>query len=75
MAPTLPASGFEIIVGTDRQGSGALHPYFQGDIHEVLVFDRILSGGELNAWGANLQFKYGVEGRMHLLIQLARPTP
>ena len=58
----LPPSGFEIIVGTDRQGSGALHPGFQGDIHEVLVFDRILSGGELNAWGANLQFKYGVEG-------------
>ena len=26
------------------------------------MFDRILSGGELNAWGANLQFKYGVEG-------------
>ncbi|MDE0821754.1 MAG: DUF5011 domain-containing protein, partial [Opitutales bacterium] len=59
---TLPTTSFEIIVGADRQASGQFRSGYQGDIHEIVVFNRILLPGELQAWGTNLQFKYGTAG-------------
>ena len=47
-------------------GSGTLNQFYNGDLAEVIVFNRALSNSELNLVGFFLQEKYSVNGQFAL---------
>ncbi len=49
-------------IGTDAYGTDPLEGnYLAGDIAEILVYDRLLSDGEINTVGCFLEDKYGLD--------------
>jgi hypothetical protein len=50
-------------VGSFENGGLYYSPYYTGDIGEIIVYNRALTGAELNQVGVFLQNKYGIAGQ------------